>query len=104
MLSAGISRLSTLRASHGVSGGLAPSRQPKLTGFMADTTDHIWRTAAVPVPNSKFQGDYRSIITRIPDKLDPALLKEPRSIAGAPKPEPRGKGFLRKAIGSSNKA
>lgn len=100
-LSAGLSRLSTLRASHGASsGGFGPSRQPKLTGFLADTSDHIWRTAAVPVPNANFQGDYRSIVTRVPTRLDASLIKEPRSIQGAPKPEQRGKGFLRKAIGS----
>lgn len=102
--SAGLSRLSTLRASHGASSGsFGPSRQPKLTGFLADTSDHIWRTAAVPVPNQNFQGDYRSIVTRIPTRLDPSLIKEPRSIQGAPKPEQRGKGFLRKAIGSGTK-
>ncbi|KAK7746982.1 hypothetical protein SLS53_002170 [Cytospora paraplurivora] len=99
-LSAGLSRLSTLRANAGSGGSFGPSRQPKLTGFLADSSDHIWRTAAVPVPNSNFQGDYRSIITRIPTRLDPSLIKEPRSIQGAPKPEQRGKGFLRKAIGS----
>ncbi|ROV95124.1 hypothetical protein VSDG_05804 [Cytospora chrysosperma] len=100
-LSAGLSRLSTLRANHGaLAGGFGPSRQPKLTGFLADTSDHIWRTAAVPVPNANFQGDYRSIVTRVPTRLDPSLIKEPRSIQGAPKPEQRGKGFLRKAIGS----
>lgn len=102
VFSAGFSRLSTLRASHGASTGFnGPSRQPKLTGFLGDTTDHIWRTASVPVPTSKFPGDYHAIVSRIPARLDPSLIKEPRSIQGAPRPEPRGKGFLRKQVGSA---
>lgn len=104
-LSAGFSRLSSIRASHGASSGFnGPSRQPKLTGFLGDTSDHIWRTASVPVPTSKFPGDYHAIVSRIPTKLDPSLIKEPRSIQGAPRPEPKGKGFLRKQVGSAHMA
>lgn len=102
--SAGLSRLSTLRASHGASTGFsAPPKSLKITGFLGDTSDHIWRTASVPVPNAKFPGDYRAVITRVPVTLDPSLMKEPRAIQGIPRPEQRGaKGFARKQVGSSN--
>ncbi|KAF2002656.1 DENN-domain-containing protein [Amniculicola lignicola CBS 123094] len=53
--------------------------------FLSDTTDHLWRTAAATPPNSRFPGDYRSIISRIPAKLDPTLMKEPRVIQGVPR-------------------
>ncbi|MCJ1476631.1 hypothetical protein MMC13_005299 [Lambiella insularis] len=55
------------------------------TSFLADTSDHLWRSAATPPPNSRFPGDYRTIITRIPAKLDPSLMKEPRVIQGVPR-------------------
>lgn len=32
--------------------------------FLSDTTDHLWRSAAATPPNSRFPGDYRSIISR----------------------------------------
>lgn len=32
--------------------------------FLSDTTDHLWRTAAANPPNSRFPGDYRTIISR----------------------------------------
>lgn len=53
--------------------------------FLSDTTDHLWRTAAANPPNSRFPGDYRAIIARIPAKLDPSLMKEPRVIQGVPR-------------------
>ncbi|KAF2736375.1 DENN-domain-containing protein [Polyplosphaeria fusca] len=53
--------------------------------FLADTTDHLWRTAAATPPNSRFPGDYRSVTTRIPPKLDPNFMKEPRVIQGVPR-------------------
>ncbi|KAM0815269.1 putative DENN domain-containing protein [Seiridium cardinale] len=100
----GLSRLSTIRASHGVSHSLPgiqiPSRHGKPQGYLNDTSDHIWRTASVPVPNAKFPGDYREVTTRIPIKLDSSLMKEPRAIAGVPRVEPRKKGFLRKQVPS----
>lgn len=106
----GLSRLSTIRASHGVSsslGGLQiPSRSSisspsgKSSSYLADTYDHLWRTASVPVPNSKFNGDYRSVTTRIPARLDTSLMKEPRAIQGVPRPEQRTRGFLRKQVPS----
>ncbi|KAJ9642354.1 hypothetical protein H2199_004734 [Coniosporium tulheliwenetii] len=55
------------------------------TDFLSDTSDHLWRTAAATPPNARFPGDYRTIITRIPAKLDPALMKEPRVIQGVPR-------------------
>jgi hypothetical protein len=101
-LTAGLSRLSTIRASHGASIGFpAPTRQNKAPGYLNDTTDHIWRTASVPVPNAKFPGDYHTVITRIPARLDSSLMKEPRAIQGVPRPE-QGKirGLIRKQVPS----
>ncbi|KAI0137403.1 DENN domain-containing protein [Xylariales sp. AK1849] len=95
----GLSRLSTIRASHGAS-VQAPSKQSKLRGYLNDTYDHIWRTASVPVPNAKFPGDYRTVTTRIPLRLDSSLMKEPRAIQGVPRPEQRKRGFLRKQVPS----
>lgn len=118
-LSAGLSRLSTLRVSHGI--GPAPGRNPfgsamsaasvatgaatmanKIPSFLSDTSDHIWRTASVPVPSSRFfHGDYRAVVTRVPLRLDPALMREPRTIQGVPRPEQgRVKGLVRKQVAS----
>ncbi|KAJ9149251.1 Ddenn domain protein [Pleurostoma richardsiae] len=98
-LSVGLSRLSTIRASHGVSSGMPP--RAKVPSYLSDTSEHIWRTASVPVPNAKFPGDYRSVSTRVPIKLDPSLMREPRSIQGVPRPEQRGaRGFMRKQVPS----
>jgi hypothetical protein len=74
--------------------------------FLSDTTDHLWRTASATPPNSRFPGDYRSVISRstssaplqpnianmvtVPAKLDPTLMKEPRVIQGVPR-VPQGK-------------
>ncbi|KAF2101053.1 dDENN domain-containing protein [Rhizodiscina lignyota] len=55
------------------------------TDFLTDTSDHIWRTAAATPPSARFPGDYREVVTRVPSKLDPALLKEPRVIQGMPR-------------------
>lgn len=73
-----------------------------MPGYLSDTTDHIWRTASVPVPSAKFQGDYRSVVTRVPLRLDPALMREPRAIQGVPRPEQGGKikGLVRKQVAS----
>ncbi|KAI1813647.1 dDENN domain-containing protein [Poronia punctata] len=98
-LTSGLSRLSTIRASHGISSGL-PSRTPKLPSYLTDTSDHLWRTASVPMPNAKFPGEYRAVITRVPARLDPSLMKEPRAIQGIPRPEQRKKGVLRKQVPS----
>jgi hypothetical protein len=72
-------------------------------GYLSDTTDHIWRTASVPVPSAKFQGDYRSVVTRVPLKLDSALMREPRAIQGVPRPAEQGRGIkmlVRKQVAS----
>ncbi|KAJ3570356.1 hypothetical protein NPX13_g5753 [Xylaria arbuscula] len=98
-LTTGLSRLSTIRASHGISSGL-PSKANKPTSYLTDNSDHLWRTASVPMPNAKFPGDYRSVITRIPARLDTALMKEPRAIQGVPRPEQRKRGLLRKQVPS----
>ncbi|KAL8785347.1 MAG: hypothetical protein Q9213_003412 [Squamulea squamosa] len=55
------------------------------TDFLSDTSDHLYRSAAATPPQGKFPGDYTTIITRTPAKLDPALLKEPRVIQGVPR-------------------
>ncbi|KXJ96902.1 AEX-3 domain-domain-containing protein [Microdochium bolleyi] len=103
----GLSRLSTIRASHGLSSSLTglqiPSRSSSSkpsSSYLADTYDHLWRTASVPVPNAKFTGDYRSVTTRIPARLDTTLMKEPRAIQGVPRPEQRTRGFMRKQVPS----
>ncbi|SPO05772.1 related to lustrin A [Cephalotrichum gorgonifer] len=104
-ISSGFSRLSVIRASHGASmlgpgHSGPPSRANKLSSYLTDKTDHIWRTASVPVPNSKFPGDYRAIVSRMPTKLDPSLMREPRSIQGVPRPEQRKRGVARKQVPS----
>jgi hypothetical protein len=68
--------------------------------FIEDISNHLWRSAAVPSPNSKFPGDYRSVVSRIPAQLDPTLMREPRSIQGAPRIEMPGKRVGRKAVPS----
>jgi hypothetical protein len=32
--------------------------------FLSDTSDHLWRTATATPPNSRFPGDYRSVVSR----------------------------------------
>jgi hypothetical protein len=69
------------------------------TDFLSDTSDHIWRTAQANPPSARFPGDYRQVISRIPAKLDPTLMKEPRVVNGVPRvPLIKAK---RKPIGSS---
>ncbi|KAK3386966.1 AEX-3 domain-containing protein [Podospora didyma] len=101
-LSAGLSRLSTIRASHGASAGYsAPARPAKIPAYLSDTSDHLWRTASVPFPVAKFPGDYRAVITRVPLRLDPSLMKEPRAIQGIPRPDQgRPRGLTRKQVPS----
>ena len=69
------------------------------TSFLDDISDHLWRSAAVPTPTGHFKGEYRSVICRIPAKLDPALMREPRVISGVPRVEKTGK-VGRKAVPS----
>lgn len=106
-LTAGLSRLSTIRQAHGAStgsSGLGPysrgaSRAPS---YLGDTSDHIWRTASVPfAKGGQFPENYRTIITRIPARLDKALMREPRAIQGVPRMDPRGaRGLMRKQVPS----
>ena len=53
--------------------------------FLSDTNDHLWRSAAATPPKGRIPGDYRAIVTRTPAKLDPTLMKEPRSLQGVPR-------------------
>ncbi|PHH76769.1 hypothetical protein CDD83_4210 [Cordyceps sp. RAO-2017] len=106
-LPSGLSRLSTIRASHGASTNawnVAPparSAASKTPGYLTDTSDHIWRTASVPLPKGNFPGEYRSVVTRIPSRLDRALMREPRAIQGVPRVEQRGtRGLVRKQVPS----
>ncbi|KAL9943442.1 hypothetical protein D7B24_007797 [Verticillium nonalfalfae] len=100
----GLSRLSTIRSSHGASSNssaFSPPSRLKIPTYLSDTSDHMWRTASVPVPSAKFPGDYRSIVTRIPARLDTSLMREPRVIQGVPRPEQRGtRGLVRKQVPS----
>ncbi|KIW05127.1 hypothetical protein, variant 2 [Verruconis gallopava] len=69
------------------------------TDFLSDNSEHIWRTAQANPPNARFPGDYRQVISRIPAKLDPTLMKEPRVLQGVPRvPLVKAK---RKPIGST---
>ncbi|KAI9664558.1 MAG: hypothetical protein M1821_006004 [Bathelium mastoideum] len=60
------------------------------TCFLTDTSDHLWRSAVAALPSSRVPGDYHQIVSRIPAKLDPALIKEPRVIQGVPRVRPVG--------------
>ncbi|MCJ1323711.1 hypothetical protein MMC10_000372 [Thelotrema lepadinum] len=55
------------------------------TDFLSDTSDHLWRSAAANPPNGRIPGDYMATISRVPAKLDPTLMKEPRVIQGVPR-------------------
>lgn len=104
-LASGLSRLSTIRASHGASAHTSnfvpPSRGGKVPSYLGDTSDHIWRTASVPLPKGNFPGDYRSIVTRSPARLEKSLMREPRAIQGVPRMEQRGtRGLVRKQVPS----
>lgn len=99
-LASGLSRLSTIRSSQN-SGFAPPSRTGKISGYLGDTSDHIWRTASVPLPKGNFPGDYRTIVTRVPARLEKSLMREPRAIQGVPRMEQRGtRGLVRKQVPS----
>jgi hypothetical protein len=102
-ITAGLSRLSTIRQSHGVSVSTSsfspPSRGSKPQGYLHDSTEHIWRTASVPLPKGNFPGEYRSVVSRTPSRLDRSLMREPRAIQGVPRAEQRGtRGLVRKQV------
>ena len=61
------------------------------TSFLTATSDHLWRSASATPPNTRFPGDSRTVSGRTPAKLDPALMKEPRAIQGAPRLQPATK-------------
>jgi hypothetical protein len=100
-----LSRLSSIRVSHGASanafGNAPPRGSSKLSSYLGDVSDHLWRTATVPLPKGTFPGEYRSVITRIPARLDRSLMREPRSIQGVPRTEHRNsRGLVRKQVPS----
>ncbi|KAG5983929.1 hypothetical protein E4U55_006712 [Claviceps digitariae] len=103
-LTSGLSRLSTIRQNHGVSSFMATTASrtsPSKPNYLTDTSDHMWRTASVPLPKGNFPGEYRSVITRIPTHLDKTLMREPRAIQGVPRMEQRGsRAFVRKQVPS----
>lgn len=105
-ISSGLSRLSTIRAAHGSTGnswGLSSQSRSssKPPTYLSDITDHIWRTASVPLPKGNFPGEYHSVITRVPSRLDRSFMREPRAIQGVPRMEQRGsRGLVRKQIPS----
>ncbi|KAF2759442.1 DENN-domain-containing protein [Pseudovirgaria hyperparasitica] len=53
--------------------------------FLSDKSNHLWRSAAASPPNGRVPGDYREVISRIPDQLDKRFMKEPRVIQGVPR-------------------
>ncbi|WEW55526.1 hypothetical protein PRK78_000957 [Emydomyces testavorans] len=61
------------------------------TDFLTDTSNHLWRSAsATSFPpcgrrEVSVSGDWKSVITRVPAKLDPNYMKEPRMIQGVPR-------------------
>lgn len=74
----------------------------KQSYFLHNQMEHLWRSAAVPIPTAKFPGDYHAVVSRIPAKLDISLMREPRAIQGAPRVDVGGKGRRvgRKAVPS----
>ena len=58
------------------------------TSFLSDTSDHLWRSALATPPTGRVPGDRSVVNGRMPAKLDPTLMKEPRSIQGAPRLQP----------------
>ncbi|KAK5127639.1 hypothetical protein LTR85_006980 [Meristemomyces frigidus] len=55
------------------------------TSFLSDTSEHLWRNASATQPTSRLPGDRSAVSGRTPSSLDPTLMKEPRSIQGAPR-------------------
>jgi hypothetical protein len=60
------------------------------TNFLSDSSDHLWRSAAATPPSARYptaaENSASATTGRTPAKLEPALMKEPRSIQGAPRP------------------
>ncbi|KAH6676076.1 dDENN domain-containing protein [Plectosphaerella plurivora] len=103
-IASGLSRLSSIRLSHGAStapAGYGAPQRVKIPTYLSDTSEHLWRTASVPTPSGKVLGDYRAIVTRVPAKLDTTLMKEPRVVQGVVQQEQRGtRGLIRKQVPS----
>lgn len=55
------------------------------TSFLSDTSDHLWRSASATPPWGRLPGDRSMVTSRTPSQLDPTLMREPRSIQGAPR-------------------
>lgn len=55
------------------------------TSFLSDTSEHLWRNASATQPTGRLPNDRSAVNGRAPAKLDPTLMKEPRSIQGAPR-------------------
>ncbi|TVY93122.1 DENN domain-containing protein [Lachnellula willkommii] len=70
------------------------------SSYLDDTSEHLWRSAAVPTPSWKVPGDIHAITTRIPAQLDVTLMREPRVIQGVPRMDVPGKRVGRKAVPS----
>ncbi|KAL3960088.1 hypothetical protein ACCO45_005205 [Purpureocillium lilacinum] len=91
-LSSGLSRLSTIRASHGASANT--------WGLGASSRTPAGKAPTAPAQR-QFPGEYRSVVTRIPSRLDRTLMREPRAIQGVPRMEQRGaRGLVRKQVPS----
>ncbi|KFA71669.1 hypothetical protein S40288_08070 [Stachybotrys chartarum IBT 40288] len=104
-IASGFSRMATIRQSHGASASMSrfapPARSVKVPDFLGDTSEHIWRTASVPLPKGQFPGEYHAIVTRTPSRMDRSLMREPRAIQGVPRAEHRSqKSFARKQVPS----
>ncbi|KAI5784595.1 AEX-3 domain-containing protein [Geopyxis carbonaria] len=52
--------------------------------YLQDTSDHIWRTSSAISTSSRTPTESRVPSNRIPAKLDPVLMREPRVKQGAP--------------------
>ncbi|EGD91483.1 hypothetical protein H112_01288 [Trichophyton rubrum D6] len=77
------------------------------TDFLSDTSNHLWRSASASsfspttrkeIPTSL---DWKSVVTRVPAKLDPNFMKEPRMIQGAPRISSTVNNSRRKPVGSN---
>ncbi|KAL9115461.1 MAG: hypothetical protein Q9227_000782 [Pyrenula ochraceoflavens] len=77
-----------------------PSATTPSGDFLSDTSDHLWRSASATYTSSKADTfmtdgrDYRSTITRVPAKLDPSLMREPRMVQGVPRISEKSRAFV----------
>ena len=61
--------------------------------FLCDTSEHLWRTASASNTSDRENyrtdfgdgRDYRTIVRRVPAKLEDVLMREPRMIQGVPR-------------------